>query len=93
MQQVEIQYSLGKGKNGRQFAFVRPSGNCSNKSRRVAVEKIEQVIKKYFPVVNYYRIDDLKIGAKDEQFAVKEYYRICEKSKINKPVNVIPLSQ
>ena len=89
MEHIKIEYSAGHAKYGRQFAYIRPAGKCSNRSRRVLVEKLACAIKTHFPTVNYYLVDGLKIGAKSEQFALKEYWRICDKSKINKPVEVI----
>lgn len=89
MEHVEIEYSAGRGKFGRLFAYIRPAGKCSNRSRRVPVEKLAAEIEKHFPFVNYYRVDGLTIGAKSAAFALKEYWRICQKSKINKPVEIV----
>ena len=89
MEHIKIEYSAGRAKYGRQFAYVRPAGKCSNRSRRVPVEKLEAAIKAHFPCVNYYQVDGFTIGAKNEVFALKEYWRICDKSKINKPFEVI----
>jgi hypothetical protein len=60
------------------------TGKCSNRSRRVSLENIQQAIEKHYQTVNYYLIDGLTIGAKNEDFALKEYWRVCEKSKIGK---------
>lgn len=89
MEHIKIEYSAGRAKYGRQFAYVRPAGKCSNRSLRVPVEKLAAAIETHFPCVNYYQVDGLMIGAKNEKFALKEYWRICDKSKINKPVEVI----
>ena len=89
MEHVKIEYSNGRAKNGRTFAYFRPAGKCSNRSRRVPVEKLASAIDTYFPSVNYYLIDGIIIGAKNEAFALKEYWRVCEKSKVNKPSEVI----
>ena len=89
MKHVKIEYSNGSGKCGRLFAYIRPAGECSNRSRRVPVEKLAAAIETHFPCVNYYQVDGLIIGAKNEEFAIKEYYRICEKSKINTSFEVV----
>lgn len=89
MEHIKIEYSAGRTKFGRQFAYIRPAGKCSNRSRRVPVEKLEETIKLHFPVVNYYQVDGVPIGAKNEKYAIREYWRICEKSKINNPVEVV----
>jgi hypothetical protein len=83
---VQITYSEGRGKAGRRYAFIRPLFKCQNKSHRVIADrnKIQEFIEKNFPNVNYYKVDGLVIGAKSEQFAMKEFWRICEKSKIGK---------
>jgi len=78
MERISIIYSNGKGRLGRRFAFIRPTGNCRNKSRRCHVHDIQKVVDKYFPVVNYYSIDGLIFGAKDERFALREYWKVCE---------------
>lgn len=89
MVHIKVEYSNGSAKNGRVFAYFRPAGKCSNRSRRVPVDKLESAIQTHFPCVNYYQVDGCIIGAKNETFALKEYWRICERSKINKPVEVI----
>ena len=88
MEHVKIEYSNGRGKHGRQFAYVRPSGKCSNRSRRCAAYKVNEFVAKHFPVVNYYKVDGLVIGAKNEQFALKEYWRICDQNDIGKRFKV-----
>lgn len=89
MKHVKIEYSNGRGKYGRMFAFIRPADKCSNRSRRVPLERLGQTISIHFPEINYYKIGGLIIGAKNETFALKEYWRICEKSKINQPCEVV----
>ena len=89
MEHIEIEYSNGRAKSGRMFVYFRPAQKCSNRSRRVPIEKLAQAIEAHFPRVNYYHVDGLTIGAKNKAFALKEYWRICAKSKINKPVEVI----
>ena len=88
---IEITYSNGRCRNGQQYAFIRPSQKCFNRSRRCRVDKIDSAIKKHFPVVNYYRIDGHVIGAKDERSALGEYWRVCELDKIGMdfPVELI----
>jgi len=89
MEHVTISYSNGRGKYGQQFAYVRPSGKCSNRSRRCAADKVQDVVSKHFPVVNYYKINGWIIGAKNENFALKEYYRICDVADIGKSFEVV----
>ena len=89
MKHIKIEYSNGRAKYGRQFAYFRPAGKCSNRSRRVPLEKLASAIETHFPNINYYLVDGWTIGAKNEQFALKEYWRICDKSKINRPVEVV----
>jgi hypothetical protein len=89
MAHIKIEYSNGRAKHGRAFAYIRPAGQCSNRSRRVPVEKLAAAIETHFPCVNYYLIDGWVIGAKNEQFALKEYWRICDTSKIQKPFEVV----
>lgn len=78
MEHISISYSNGKGKSGKRFAFIRPTGNCRNKSRRCHVHDIQKVVDKYFQPVNYYSIDGLIFGAKDEKFALREYWKVCD---------------
>lgn len=84
MKPYSIKYSNGRGKNGQQYAYLRPSKKCSNRSRRVLVRNIQKAIDKHFSEVNYFWIDGLIIGAKNDQFALKEYWRVCNKKYIGK---------
>jgi len=79
---VLITYSNGRCKYGRKFAFVRPEMKCANKSRRFDMRNLETGISHHFPNVTYYLIDGLVIGAKNEKFALREFWRVCEKSKV-----------
>ena len=90
---VKVEYSNGKGKSGKNYAFIRPSGKCSNRSRRVEASKVKQAIDEHFPNVNYYEIGGLVIGAKNPEFAVKEFYRVCEKQSVNKPFEPVLLNK
>lgn len=92
---VKVQYSAGRGKSGRLAAYIRPAGYCFNRSRRISAanmdelnEKIEQLINRHFPTVNYYEVDGFVIGAKDKEFALKEYWRVCDREKIKKHFEV-----
>lgn len=82
--QIQVEYSAGRGKYGRQYAYIRPAGNCHNKSRRVSADQVESTIEKHFPNVNYYLINGLVIGAKDPDFALKEFWRVCERQQVGK---------
>lgn len=90
MDHIDIEYSNGRGKYGQQYAYVRPAKQCFNKSRRVKAENLNSLIVKHFPHVNYYKIDGHVIGAKDEESALKEYWRVCSKEKIGKHFQVYP---
>ena len=89
--QVKISYSYGRGKYGKNYAYIRPAKDCFNRSRRCETHKIDQLIQKHFPVVNYYLIEQRIIGAKNEEFALKEYWRVCAKENIKKifPVKLL----
>lgn len=83
-----IEKSNGRTKTGELIYFVRPAGKCHNRSWRVKANKVSEFCRKKFSNVSYFRVNGLVIGASSEENAVKEYYRICEKSKIGKPVDV-----
>lgn len=91
---VDVRFSNGRGRSGQQYAFIRPALKCFNRSRRCRVDQIELVIEEHFPVVNYYKIDGEIIGAKNEEFALKEYWRVCaiEDCKARKRFVVEPLT-
>lgn len=48
MKPYSIKYSNGRGKNGQQYAYLRPSKKCSNRSRRVLVRNIQKAINKKY---------------------------------------------
>lgn len=90
-EQVKVDYSNGKGKNGSRFAFVRPAEKCANRSRRFRVEGLEAGIEAYFSEVKYYLVGGLKIGAKNESMALREYWRVCEKAQFGVAQNIVPV--
>lgn len=89
---LDIVISDGFSKNGAKYAYVRPSEKCDNKSRKVLARNIDNLIKKHYPVVRYYKVDGYTIGAKNKQFALGEYWRICERPKIGKAFDVLEMA-
>lgn len=79
--QVRVTRSLGRARGGIQYYYIRPALKCLNRSRRVRSDRVQWTIDKHYPVVNYYRIDGVVIGAKDEDSARKEYKKVCEMRK------------
>jgi hypothetical protein len=84
---VSVCYSRGRGKGGRRANFIRPADNCFNKSRRVTGftdeeldEKIIATVKKWYYPMKYYKVDNHIIGSNSEENALREYWRVCEKS-------------
>jgi len=61
----------------------------------VQARNLDALLEKHFPVVNYYMVNGWRIGAKDEKFALREYWRICEVGQIGKdvPVQLITAAQ
>ncbi len=92
MEHIDIEYSRGRGKYGQQYVYVRPAKKCYNKSRRFKIENADKLISKHFSHVNYYQIEGHTIGAKDEEAALKEYWRVCDKADIGKRFKVLPLN-
>lgn len=84
MEEVSVTISNGRGKYGKQYAYIRPGKPCVNRSRRVEVNEVEKWIRIIFPEVHYWRIGGLVIGARDEDQAWREYWRVCERSQIRK---------
>ncbi len=92
---VSVSYSNGRGKNGKQYAFVRPSAECFNRSRRVGGydrqelnDAILKTVEKHFHPLNYYRVDGHVIGSNSEQGALAEYHRVCALSDVGKRFEV-----
>lgn len=90
MEHIKITYSNGRGKYGQQYAYIRPAMECFNRSRRVLAEKLQGEIARHFPgnKVNYYKVGDYCIGAKDEKAAIKEYWRVCNRGDIGRNIDV-----
>lgn len=53
---LKIDWSGGRGKNGKQYVFIRPAKKCLNRSRRTTPDKVQKVIDRHFSEVNYYWI-------------------------------------
>lgn len=83
---VKVTYSRGRGKYGKLYAYIRPGKPCANRSRRVEVHQVDKWIEILYPAgeVHYWRIGGLVIGARDEDQAWREYWRVCERSQIRK---------
>ena len=89
---VKVEISSGRGKYGKQYAYIRPAKPCANRSRRVAAMDVDKWVRIIFPKVNYWNIGGLVIGARDEDHAWTEYWRVCEKEQIRKKqVEIFPL--
>jgi len=87
---VEITLSYGKSKGGETYAYIRPKFACDNKSYRVKYGQgdVLKCIRVHFNDVIKNLTEMHTIGAKDEKSALKEYWRICEKSKIRQKFEV-----
>ena len=89
--EVKVEYSRGYGKSGKLAAYVRPDFDCFNRSRRVADysheglrEMVNTVIRKWYaPKLVAYKIDGYVIVSNNEENALKEFYRVCDKEQIN----------
>jgi len=95
---MEIRRSDGRSKNGAQVFYVRPSQDCANKSYRIKCftrleynEKLAKIEKKIKPE-RLYLVDGYKIVACSPHQALKEYWRVCERSKIKQQFEVINLN-
>lgn len=93
--QVKVQFSYGRGKYGRSYVYIRPAFKCNNRSRRVQCKDdvIKAAIEKYYTPCNYYIIEDNVIGAANEKLALREYWKICDKSEIKKQFAVHPITE
>ena len=87
---ITITYSEGRCKGAQRYAYIRPAEDCHNKSHRVKADiaTVNDFINRNFPVVKYFLVDGHVIGAKDDRAALKEYWRICEVSKIRQEFEV-----
>lgn len=85
---VKITFSNGYTRSGERIAFVRPARECFNKSRKVKASKVVEIIKKYYTPTLYYFINGYVIGSNNPVNALKEYYKVCEKTST--PPEVIP---
>jgi len=92
---VNMDYSDGRTRDGSQYVYIRPAFKCDNKSRRIkeGEGRIRCAVEKYYTPCNYYVIENKIIGAATEQLALREYWKICEKSKIKQKfaVQLLPL--
>lgn len=93
--QVKIEFSRGRGKYGSFYVYIRPAFKCNNRSRRVQCKDdiIETTVKKYYSPCNYYMIEGYIIGAGNEKLALREYWKICDKSEIKKHFAVHPITE
>ena len=96
MEEVEVRYSHGNGANNKRWVFIRPSGECFNRSRRVGgftndeiMNVVNKCIEKWFTPLKYFQIEDYIIGSNSEENAVKEYWRVCDKKDIGTVPNRI----
>lgn len=87
---VSIRVLDGFSKNGEQYVYIRPSKDCFNRSRRCLRKRENDVIKKWFTPVNYYIIQGKIIGSNSELNALREFWRVCDKSDIGKYFSISP---
>lgn len=94
-EEVEITYSKGRGKSGKQYAYLRPAIKCWNRSRKVGgfdtddlKSAISKAIKKHFHPVNYYNVNGRLIGSNSLKGALAEYWRVCDLSEIGHQFDV-----
>lgn len=88
---ININFSIGKGKGGKKYAYIRPKANCFNRDRKVGgftknelrVQIIKCIEKYYFPI-RYYELENHIIGANNEDNALKEYWRVCDLKDVGK---------
>lgn len=81
---LKIERSHGRTKAGISVFYVRPAKTCFNRSRRfVGLTALQEGIKKWFgPEVRYFEVKSRIIGSNNETNALKEYWRVCDKSEI-----------
>lgn len=97
---VKIDTSNGRNSFGGIVKYIRPAGECINRSRKVSgltgkevSEKVEACIKRWYsPMVIYYQIEGVVIGSNSKENALKEFWRICDPRVIGKqfPVTNLP---
>lgn len=96
--QVKIEVSNGRNSFGGIIKYIRPAGECFNRSRKVSGytgaevnQKVENCIAKWYsPLVIYYEVGGVIIGSNSKENALKEYWRVCEKRDVNKIFEVKP---
>lgn len=72
-----IEPSYGRTKSGAVIVYVRPALPCRNRSRKCTVDKAHQIGEKHYLGCRYFLVDGIVIGAKNEELALKEYWRVC----------------
>lgn len=92
IEKVKVTYSNGRGKYGRQYAYIRPAKPCDNAGRRVLASNVSKSIERHFNPCYYWNVGDCLIGANSEDAAWKEYWRICKRSEIRKKIVPITLN-
>lgn len=86
---VSVCYSRGYGKGGKRYYYIRPKDDCYNQSRKVSgwtgdelFDAIVRCVKKWYEPIQYFMIEGKIIGSNNEENALKEWWRVCEKSQI-----------
>lgn len=94
---MKIEKSIGRTKSGAQVYYLRPDGECINRSYRITCidedeykAKVSKIEKKIKPEIQWL-IDGYKVIANNSNQALREYWRVCDKSKIGKDFEVINL--
>lgn len=93
---IEAVYSNGRGMANMQYVYLRPRVKCDNKSRRVGAfykdelwRKVDKVAKKWYsPEIKLYKIDNNIIASNNEENALKEWWKICDRQFIKMPFPV-----
>lgn len=87
---IKIERSLGRTKTGIPVFFVRPAHACENRSRCfVGYDKMNKgIVRWYASSILYFIVDGHLIGSNNEKNALSEYWRICDRNKVGKIVEV-----
>ena len=88
--EIKIINSNGRGKNGKKHVYIRPDFECFNMSRKASGfdnrelnESINNVLRKWYqPKLFVYDIDNHVIVSNSEENALREYWRVCDRSVI-----------
>lgn len=88
--ELKIEKSKGFGKDGKQWVSIRPDYYCFNKARKAKAysnedlqDAVNTIIRKWYsPELFVYEIDGQTIVSNNEDNALTEYWRVCDRNKI-----------